>query len=531
MTGKNSSCCFVPSQQLPVWYSKKVKKIALIIFTFLYLFLLLFQIDQSMLEDLGRHLKMGEAILQCLCVPQTNLFSYTNTDFPVVNHEWLTQVVLFFFYKTFGLQSLLILKMVLLTTAFGIVYFLARSTQKSSWYWLTLVSFVCIIIFSSRFRVRPEMFSYLFLALFLLILSYYQRIKRLLFLLPLLMVLWVNMHIYFILGIMLYGTFLLQEFLLIKKPTPFLLMIGGLLLIATLINPGFAAGALLPLTFSTNYGLSVQENMSIFEFGKYAPSFIYTLTLQVMTFEIAVGIFLLTLPILFKKTTVAVVANGLLSALLGLRFVRSISIFGLLGLQPLSEKLTLIETTLRHTAGHHLLNTIKMLLMLIVLFVSYLYADGLYKNNVLQFGFQPYAEDATNFINNNQLQGPIFNNYQIGNYLIYGLYPREKIFIDARPEMYPKDFLSEYERMLVDQNFFDTQVKKYGINLIVFGVQMEDPLTIRPFLLRLIQSKEWVPIFADGNVTVLIKNTKVNQETIAKLRITMIHYERFTASA
>ena len=101
-------------------YSRNVKKIVFLLLPFLYIIILLFQIDQSMLEDLGRHLKMGEAILQCICVPQTNLFSYTNPDFPVINHEWLTQVVLYLFYKTLGLQSLLILKMIIIATAFAV---------------------------------------------------------------------------------------------------------------------------------------------------------------------------------------------------------------------------------------------------------------------------------------------------------------------------------------------------------------------------------------------------------------------------
>lgn len=495
-----------------------MKTILYVLIPFSYLFILLFQIDQSMLEDLGRHLKMGEAIMQCLCVPQTNLFSYTNADFPVVNHEWLTQVVLFFFYKNFGLQSLLILKMIILTITFGIVYFLAK--QKSSWYWLTVVSLLCIIIFSARFRVRPEMFSYLFLSLFLLIIFLYEKSKRkFLILLPLLQVLWVNMHIYFILGLVIYGSFVLQEYLIKKKHNRFLFIIGGLLLLATLLNPQFLAGALLPFTFSSNYGLSVQENMSVFEFGKYAPSFIYTLTLQVMTFEVLAGIFLILLPVLFKKTSIAPLLNGLVSAILGFRYVRTISLFGLLGLQPLTEKLSDLEIWLGKKTDRYFINTMKALVFAVTLFVSYLYAHGLYQNNVLKFGYQPYAEDATNFINNNQLRGPILNNYHIGNYLIYGLYPKEKIFIDARPEMYPKEFLKDYERMLVDQKFFDKQVKKYNINLIVFGVQLEDPLTIRPFMLRLIQSKEWVPVFADGNVTVMIKNEKKNQEVIQKLGI------------
>lgn len=493
-----------------------MKKIVYFLLPFLTLLILLFQIDQSMLEDLGRHLRMGEVISQCLCVPQTNLFSYTNPDFPVVNHEWLTQVVLYFFYSNFGLQNLLILKMVILTISFGIVYFLAK--QKSSLYWLTIFSLLCVMIFSSRFRVRPEMFSYLFISLFLLILFLYEKGKRkLLVFLPLLQLAWVNMHIYFILGIMMYVSFLLQEYIVKRKPDKFLLLIGGLLLIATLVNPKFLEGALLPFTFSSNYGLSVEENMSVFDVGKFAPSFIYTLTLQIVTFEMLVAIFLITLPILFRKTSIAIYLNGLATGILGLRFVRSLSLFGLFGLQPLSEKFTLLEEKIKGGISRSSLNTIKGITFLVTLIVVFVYIKGLYQYNVLRFGYQTYAENATSFIRDNNLKGPIFNNYHIGNYLIYGLYPKEKIFIDARPEMYPASFLKDYERMLVDQAFFNAQVKKYDINLIVFGVQLEDPLTIRPFMLRQIESKEWVPIFADGNVTVLIKNEKKNQETIEKL--------------
>lgn len=406
--------------------------------------------------------------------------------------------------------------MIIIATAFAVVYFLAK--QKSSWYWLTIVSVLCVLIFSSRFRVRPEMFSYLFISLFLLVLFLYKKSKeKLLLLLPVIEIFWVNMHIYFILGIMIYGSFLVQEYITTKKTDKLLLMVGAALLLSTLINPQFLNGALLPFTFSSNYGLSVEENMSVFDFGKYASSFIYTLSLQVVTFEILVGVFLITLPLLLKKTSLAANLNALTSALLGLRFVRSLSLFGLFGLQALAEKFTLLEEALRRHTDRYLVNTIKAIILAITLTVSFVYINGLYQNKVLHFGYQTYTEGATDFINHNNLNGPIFNNYHIGNYLIYGLYPREKIFIDARPEMYPSSFLKEYERMLVDQDYFNEQVKKYHINLIVFGVQLEDPLTIRPFMLRQIQSKEWVPIFADGNVTVLIKNEKKNQEMIERL--------------
>jgi hypothetical protein len=256
--------------------------------------------------------------------------------------------------------------------------------------------------------------------------------------------------------------------------------------------------------------------MSIFDFGKYAPSFIYTLSLQVLIFEVVVGIFLLTAPLLVRKKAIATNLNGFASALLGLRFVRSMSLFGLLGLQPLSEKLTELEKAALLKTDKYLLNPIKIIIFAITIVTVFIYCKGLSDNHVLQFSYQPYAEDAVNFINTNHLKGPIFNNYHIGNYLIYGLYPREKVFIDARPEMYPAPFLKDYERMLIDQQYFDQQVNKYDINLIVFGVQLEDPQTIRPFMLRQIESKLWVPIYADGNVTILIKDERKNEEIIKK---------------
>lgn len=494
-----------------------MKKVIFLLLPFLYLFILLFQIDLGMLEDLGRHLKMGEVVLGCRCVPQTNLFSYTNPDFPVVNHEWLTQVMLYWVSQTFGLSGLLVLKMIVLASAFAIVFWLA--SKKSRLFWVSVVGTLCLTIFSSRFRVRPEMFSYLFIALTMLTLYLAEEKKRrnILWLLPLIQMLWVNMHIYFIFGIMMVGTYIFQQFIITKKLDKFLLLIGLTTCAATLLNPQFIQGVILPFTIFSNYGTSVEENLSIFDVGKYAGGFIFTLSLQIMVFEALFLLFLVLFWIKLKKTEISQTLNALATGIVGVRLVRSISLFGLFGLQPLATKLSEFETILAKHSQHQLINTIKATVFLVVLIVAIAHVKGLSDNKILSFSYQPYSENAVNFLRNNNIKGPIFNNYHLGNYLIYGLYPREKIFIDARPEMYPAVFFEEYNRMLRDDTFFNQQVAKYHINTVVFGVQMEDPATIRPFLLRLIQSKEWIPIFADGNVTVLIKQEKKNREVIERL--------------
>jgi len=117
------------------------------------------------------------------------------------------------------------------------------------------------------------------------------------------------------------------------------------------------------------------------------------------------------------------------------------------------------------------------------------------------------------------MQGRIFNNYVVGNYLIYGLYPQEQIYVDARPEAYPASFFNDYWRMFKDQKFFNEQVNKYDINAVVLNVAIDDPAIIRPFLIPLIHSKDWIPVYADGTITILARNREVNKNVINKYRI------------
>ena len=58
-------------------------------------------------------------------------------------------------------------------------------------------------------------------------------------------------------------------------------------------------------------------------------------------------------------------------------------------------------------------------------------------------GVEDNADRAIRFFNKNDLKGPIYNNYNIGNYVEYRLYPSEKVFVDGRPEGYPKEFFEK----------------------------------------------------------------------------------------
>src|SRR5579872_6126924 len=182
----------------------------------LYLFLLLFQIDGSMSIDLGRQVTMGKIIYACHCVPEINIFSLTNPHYPAINYSWLSELLYFLLVNKFGLTSLLYLKFFLVFLSFILLYFI--TFKKSTVFASVFFSLCALMIFSGRFNVRPELFSYLFICLFLFLFELYKRKNKLRFLvpIPLLLVIWTNLHIYFVIGELLF-VFLFIEQLILKK--------------------------------------------------------------------------------------------------------------------------------------------------------------------------------------------------------------------------------------------------------------------------------------------------------------------------
>src|SRR3989344_5382476 len=231
----------------------------------------------SINADIGRHIKIGEIIWETnfgegsgakpgisVEVPKTNSFSYTVPDFPFTNHHWLSEVI---FYQVFkvadgwlsGLRAIIIFKVAVLFATYFILYL---TVKKHSIFAISLSFLVSIFVFSARTEPRPEIFSYLIFAAYLLII-YKARLsnisKRTLLVLPLLQIFWVNLHIYFAIGPIIYLLFLIER-IANKKIIRFEFLVFGLILLANLINPNFLNGALYPFKVLNNYGYSVAEN-------------------------------------------------------------------------------------------------------------------------------------------------------------------------------------------------------------------------------------------------------------------------------
>jgi len=138
----------------------RIYKLLLFLSLFLFLFTLVFTTSIDFNQDMGRHIKLAEIILRTGSVPSVNLFSYTNPDFPFINHHWLSEIIFYFFVTYVGVTSLVFLKVIVFFIALLITFF---SSLKKSTFLTASISFLLFIpLLLERSDVRPEIFGFVF---------------------------------------------------------------------------------------------------------------------------------------------------------------------------------------------------------------------------------------------------------------------------------------------------------------------------------------------------------------------------------
>lgn len=437
-------------------------------------------------QDLGRHLLTGKIIWQTHQVPGVNLYSYTWPNYPFINSHWLSEVI-FHLISRVSLPSLIIFKTFLMITA-GLLTLVTTYKFSRNLTAAALAFLVFVPILLERTEIRPEIFSYLLTTVFLFIILYKPRF---IWLLPVLEIFWVNLHIYFILGPALAVIFLITHR---SKKT---LAIVFLVFLATLLNPHGLSGALYPLTVFNNYGYTIVENQNPFfleSLGVFNPNISY--------FKIAIVVFAISFLISLRRQNLTTLA---LSALLILPFlhIRSFPYLFLIGLPLLAYNLSYIKFPISPTI-------IISFVIALTLFRSFRLTSNEYyqvTSSPKQFGLanaESY-KPALNFVIANHLSGPIFNNFDIGSYLDYRLYPNEKVFVDGRPEAYPVTFFQNlYIPMQQTPENFQKVDDVFKFNLIIFSHTDTTPWA-QNFLSSIIKNDRYSLVFLDSTVAVFVK--------------------------
>ena len=121
--------------------------------------------------DLWLHLKMGKVISEHQTVPTSDMLSCTIAGKPWVNHEWLFQVVIYKIWHAWGFDGLINMQIWVVLLTFLILMFVAYSKDRQllAAFFLLLV----LLVYQTRFTIRPDIFSLLFFVSYVWILSWF----------------------------------------------------------------------------------------------------------------------------------------------------------------------------------------------------------------------------------------------------------------------------------------------------------------------------------------------------------------------
>ncbi len=197
-------------------------------------------------RDLGFHLRAGEWILENSSFPGTAVFSYGVPEREQINLYWLFEIVNSILFQLGGYVGLGVLQTILVLIIFWLVRgrLRIRGLSDSQILWTGLA---ILLVLELRINYRPEVWSLFFLAAMLFLMEKALRTRRLrdLWSVPFVMLIWVNSHALFILGLVVlsaYGlTMWRQRQWTRAHSVPF-----AVSFLATLVNPWHLEGAWYP---------------------------------------------------------------------------------------------------------------------------------------------------------------------------------------------------------------------------------------------------------------------------------------------
>ncbi|MBU1148727.1 hypothetical protein KKI23_01415, partial [Patescibacteria group bacterium] len=418
--------------------AKKIILIGLLV-TLIFLICLKVPLD----PDMGWHLRNGQLILAEKSLPQTDPYSHTMANFPVIFHEWVTDIAMWLIYSNWGLLPLSIIFALITTSAYLLV---AKSVKAKAEYQL-VAALLGGIASIQIIGVRPQMITLLGLAS---VIYLYYRFKenpgsKLIWLLPVIMVAWVNLHGGFAIGLFILGLFSLIEVArhglvkifknwrpkLMAWPTWWKLNICIFLSgLATLLNPyGYRIFQEIFRTITDSYAkqtivewFPVQfSNVNATYFFVYLALFIILLIIAWR--EIDVGYFIVTL--IFGYLAFSSWRNIPLFILVTIPFwvlfVKKLT--GQILSQFLSSKWSLM-----------------VLIICVALLAQHLYTDLVPSTqSVVKLSEKVgYPYDMVQWLKDNPQTGNPFNEYNWGGYLTWQL-PQQKLFIDGRMTHWRQD--------------------------------------------------------------------------------------------
>ncbi len=449
-------------------------------------------------SDTWWHLRAGEWIVQNHAVLHTDPFSYTRGGVTWEYPGWLVEAPMLLLYRLLGPGGLNLWTALMVMVTFLVVW----QTLSGG---IFLKAFVIILAAATSgvyWAARPYLITFLFTGLFLWILERYRwnrfsldpsslpgsgdktgrSSEKRLWLLPVLMIVWVNSHGGFAIGFVLLGIYWLADVAAMlgkrswktpegiedyAKPVLSLSLIGFIMVLAVCFNP--YGPIMLAYPFRTVSIGALQEFIQEWQSPNFhlvsAQPFIW---LWILTFT-AVGI---------SRKRLALTDFLLVAVFtyLSLLAWRNVALFALVSPPVLTRHAAPVLDALKQRHGIRsatyqttdsrliLVNWILLVVLVMAVFVKASMSFPLSANQKVFRETLPV--DAIAFIKTEAPAGRLFNSYNWGGYLLWEL-PEYPVFIDGRTDLYDGKIVEQWLQVVRAEEGWQKVLDQWEVHLVL----------------------------------------------------------------
>ena len=412
-------------------------------------------------SDLLWHIRTGDWILDHMKVRTggADIFAGHKFAHEWANMSWGTDVINSIVYKLSGFRGIIFLYGFLIALYMSLIfwYILKRGTTLLT---ASLFLYFSVDIIGSHWLARPHIFSHIFIVIWFIIIQEYYRgnLKKIIWILPLLNIIWANLHQGFFYGYIVGGLFVISGIIEygvkkdkeILKRTGILTIVGIMTFITSLITPyGIHY-------YKEWYGLTTDPFYSGLVMEFLSPNFHGDNNKINIVIAFCVSYFIYNK----KRVEIPHIIFLLFWINQGLTYTRHLSIMGIFLFLIIPEYIKsdkkdeeksrirlkwekLTEKLKKYNGKFYIVSILTLISMVIII-----NNDALFK----KIGFRDKLAEgrfpikAINYIKShkNEFNGKFYNEYIYGGVMIYELYPQKLVFIDPRMAPYSKDIISAY---------------------------------------------------------------------------------------
>lgn len=472
----------------------------------LFLLILAFSTTANNFDfDLWARLIAGMGVIDGGQVLKTDFLSYT----PVHtwwDHEWGSGVIFYAILKLFGPYSLIVLQAIMIFLIFFVLSLIVKNRSKHSPYNILFYFFgLMSVMYNLNNPIRCHLFSFLFFTIFIYILEKVRNgNKKLLYLVPFIIIFWNNIHGGVVSGLGLILMYLLGEFLN-KKPIKEYVITFFISAAALFINPWGYDYIKFLLMANTMQRTDVMEwwgLFSKFHMFKQIPFKIFLFF--VIGFEL---VNLIKNIKHFKKIKdLYVKADKVKLIVLFVTFYLAIKHVKLLPFFTIAAVAYTYEDFYTLIRNMNLPNWKNKIIYIMLIFLSFFSLTA--KKLSLPVSPEIYPIKEVEFIKLNDIKGNILVNFGLGSYVSYKLYPNNLIFMDGRyEEVYFDYMIPLLKKFYLVTPYWDEVLEKFPPDCIILE-------NYYPIYNVLKNSKDWKVVYESKIFGVFLPSKKIKSNYI-----------------